>query len=185
MAENDLSDLQMEAQLHEADARLDVLQAQAKAHNAQQEMDEISGVRRRRDQARQKLDELKQGAKGNLEKARHDASTAFRELQVEIERVKDRYSVWDEARERRFEARLDEIQAKLKLWKAKGDQKRAEHGMKRHDALADLETRFEAARARHAEWRAHRHDQKAEAALDDASQHLDKAYAAAASKYES
>lgn len=74
MAENDLSDLQMEAQLREADARLDALQAQARTHDAQQEMDEISGVRRRRDQkAEAALDDASQ----HLDKAYAAAASKY------------------------------------------------------------------------------------------------------------
>ena len=44
MADQNLSEQQIEAQLREADAQLDVLQARADARKAREEMAEISGL---------------------------------------------------------------------------------------------------------------------------------------------
>jgi len=184
MTQPSLPEQKLEAEFREADARFSALQADAEARHAKEEMDEIAGVRERRERAQRKLDELKRQASENLSKLREETGAAIHDLQVAIERVSDRFPRWDAARERRFEARINEALAKLKAWEAQADRARAEAGMKGHDLLADLRKQVELARARLADWRANQHDRKAQEALADADQHLDKAFDAAASKYD-
>jgi hypothetical protein len=173
----------MDAQFREIDATLDKLAARAEAQRAKDEMDEISGLRKAREKARQKFDEMKQDASSNVEYTRAAVQTDLHELEVGIEKVRDRYHAWDEARERRFNARLDEADANLRIWKARGDAKRADHSKKRHDDLAKLEENVALARTSAAAWRHARHDRKAQEALEDAALHLDEAFEAASKRY--
>lgn len=174
---------EMDAQFREIDARLDVLQAQAEARQAKEEMDEISGLRAAREKAQQKLADLKENATANVEYARAAVKQDLNELEVGIETVRDRYHAWDEARERRLDARLDEADAQLRVWKAQADSKRAKHAMKRHDELAKLEESVALARASSAAWKFARHDRKAQDALEDTARHFDEAFEAAAKRY--
>jgi len=96
--------------------------------------------------------------------------------------VSDRYTAWDAAREREFNARLDEAEAQLKVWKAKADQKRAQQAIKHNDALATLEENIALARARSAEAKHQKYTAKAQEALDDAARHFDQAYDAASKR---
>ena len=184
MADRDPGTEKLDAQFREADARLDVLKAQAEARKAAAEMEAISGLRAARERARQQLADLKQTTSKNLEASRRVVEGALHDLQVGIDRISERYGVWDEARERRFNARLDEVEAKVKLWKARADEKRAELGVKQHDALAALEERTALARARVAEWNRARHERKAQEALEEAAHRFDEAYDAAAKRYD-
>ena len=174
----------LDAQFREAVARLDVLEAQGKQREAKGDMDEISGLRAARERAKQKLADMKQQASANLEATRREAESAVREFEAGIQRVNERYSAWDEARERRFNARLDEADAKVRQWKARADEKSADRTIKRNDELATLEERIALARATSAERRQASHSQKAAEALEDAARQFDKAYDAAAKRYE-
>lgn len=174
---------EMDAQFREIDARLDALQAQAEARQAKEEMDEISGLRAAREKAKQKLADLKQNATANVEYTRAAVQEDLHELEVGIGRVRDRYHAWDEARERRLDARLDEAEAHLRVWKAQVDAKRAKHAMKRHDELAKLEESVALTRASAAAWKYARHDRKAQDALEDAARHFDEAFDAAEKQY--
>ncbi|HKR07808.1 MAG TPA: hypothetical protein VJS39_01345, partial [Gemmatimonadaceae bacterium] len=108
-----------EAQLREADASLNVLKAQAEAKRAKADMDEISGLTAAREQVRRDVAEFKKFAAEDYAQTKRDAEQLQRsidkrvqDLQARIERANDRYSAWDEARDRRFTERLDAADAK-------------------------------------------------------------------------
>lgn len=184
MTERELVAEKLDAEFRAADARLDALQAKAEARHATEEMAEISGLRALRESARGMLADMKQQVSQTLEESKAAVETAVHDLDVAIERVSDRYSEWDSARERRFNARLDEANAKLREWKARADKGLTQEKIREHDALATLEERIALARARVAEWNRDRHQRKAEAALNDAARHLDEAFDAAAKRYD-
>jgi chromosome segregation ATPase len=173
----------MDAQFREIDATLDKLGARAEARQAKDEMDEISGLRSAREKARQRLDALSDDVSSDIEYTRAAVQTDLRDIEDRIEKVRDRYHAWDDARERRFNARLDEADAQLRIWKARAAGKRAEHVMKEHDELAKLEESVALARSSAAAWRYARHDRKAQEALEDAAHHLDHAFEAASKRY--
>ena len=181
--EKDLVTAKFEAEVREADAKLKVLQAHAKARKARADMDEISGLAAARDRVKRDVADLKQKASADFAAAKGAVEREIKDLQVDIQRVNDRYTAWDSAREREFNARLDEAEAQLGVWKAKADQKRAQQSMKRHDALATLEEKIALARARSAEAKHQKYTAKAQEALDDAARHFDQAYDAAAKRY--
>jgi hypothetical protein len=184
MTTQTLPEEKLDAQAREAAARIDLLQAQAEARKTKAALAEITGLRGAGERIRQKLAEIKEAAAEKLDEARHAAETALHDLEAKIDKVSDRYSEWDEARERHFKARLDEAEAKLKVWKAQFDQRRAELGVQWHDTLATLEERIALARARAAEKDRVRYDRKTREALEDAARHFDEAYEAAAKRYE-
>jgi hypothetical protein len=181
--EKDLVTAKFEAEVREADATLKVLQAQAKARKARADMDEISGLAAARDRVKQDVADLKQKASADFAAAKGAVEREIKDLQVDIQRVSDRYTAWDSAREREFNARLDEAEAQLGVWKAKADQKRAQQAMKRNDALATLEEKIALARTRSAEAKHQKYTAKAQEALDDAARYFDQAYDAAAKRY--
>lgn len=179
----DLVTAKFEAEVREADATLKVLQARAEARQARADMNEISGLAAAKDRVRQEVADLKQKASADFAAAKGAVEREIKDLQVDIQRVSDRYTAWDSAREREFNARLDEAEAQLGVWKAKADQKRAQQAMKRNDALATLEEKIALARARSAEAKHQKYTAKAQEALDDAARHFDQAYDAAAKRY--
>jgi len=173
----------LDAEFREAEAKLQVLQAKAEAKKAKADMDEISGLSAAKDRVKKNIADLKQRASANYAEARKSAEHDLKDLQAKIQRVSDRYDAWDEARERRFDARLDEAEARVKVWKAKADQKRLEQSMQRHDDLAKLEEKIATAKARAAEARRERYTAKAVDALNDAESYFEQAFAAAQKRY--
>lgn len=182
---------QFEAQVRQADAKLSALKAQAEAKQAKAEMDEISGLTAAREQVRKDIAALKKFAaadyaqtKSDFEQARKKVETGLSDLETRIEQTSERYTAWDDARERRLNARLDEADAKMKFWKSKSDARQAQNAMKSHDAIATLEEKVAIARARSAEARTQRYAAKSVQALDDAARYFDQAYDAAAKRYD-
>jgi len=180
-----------EAQVREADARLKALKAKAEAKQAKADMDEISGLTAAEEQVKSDIAEMKRFAAADVAATRKDfeqvkknADRKLKDLQAKIDRASDRYSAWDDARERRFNARLDEADAKVKAWKATADQQRVHDVRETNIALAALEEKVSLARASAAEARRERYDAKSQQALDDAARYFDQAYDAAAKQYD-
>lgn len=180
-----------DAQVREADARLKVLKARAEAAKATADMDEISGLDTVKEQVKKDIAEAKKFAaddyaatKKDFEKVRKNVDRGLQDLQTRIDKFSERYSAWDDARERRFNARLDEADARMKVWKATADQQRTQDARDARNALATLEEKVALARARSAEARRERYDAKSQQALDDAARYFDQAYDAAAKRYD-
>ena len=180
-----------DAQVREADARLKVLKARAEAAKATADMDEISGLDTVKEQVKKDIAEAKKFAaddyaatKKDFEKVRKNVDRGLQDLQTRIDKFSERYSAWDDARERRFTARLDEADARMKVWKATADQQRTQDARDARNALATLEEKVALARARSAEARRERYDAKSQQALDDAARYFDQAYDAAAKRYD-
>ena len=181
--ERDLLAARFAAEVREADARLAVLQAQAEARKARADMDEISGLAAVKERVRKEVADLKQKAAADYTVAKSAVEKEIKDLQADIERVNERYTAWDAARERELNARLDQADAKLVGWKAKADQKQSQDAMKRNDDLATLEEKIALARARAAEAKHEKYTAKAQQALDDAARHFVQAYDAAAKRF--
>lgn len=181
--ENDLVATKFEAELREADARLKVLQAQAEAGKAKADMDEISGLTAAKDRVKKNIAGLKQQAVTDYAATKREVEKEIKDLQADIQRVNERFTTWDSARERQFYARLDQAEARLKVWKAQADQKRADQAMKRHDDLAALEEKIALARAQGAAAKNEQYSAKARAAFEESERYFDQAYDAAVKRY--
>lgn len=175
---------QFDAEVREADARLAVLKSQAEARKAKADMDEISGLTATKERVKKNITDLKQKATADYAATKRDVEKSIKELQAGIQRVNERYTAWDTARERQFNARLDEAAARVRVWKARGDQKKAKIGIKQQNDLATLEEKIAIAKARAAEAASARFSVEAQVALEDAARHFDEAYDAARSHYE-
>ena len=180
-----------EAQVREADAKLNALKAQAEVKKAKADMDEISGLTIAKEQVKADIAEMKKFATADVAQTRKDfdqvkknADRKLKDLQIKIDRASDRYTAWDDARERRFNARLDAADAKIKAWKATADQARIQDVRETRSDLAKLEEKVALARASAAEARRERYDAKSQQALDDAARYFDQAYDAAAKRYD-
>jgi hypothetical protein len=182
--QTDLLAERFEAEVREVDARLKVLQAQAEARQAKAEMDEISGLAAARERAKQSIANLKRKAAADRAAAKEEVEKSIVELQVGVQRVNERYSAWDSARERRLNARLDEADARLAAWKARADQHAVKDGMQFDVDLARLEEKIALARASRAQRNLEKYSAKADEALADAARNFDKAYDAAIRQYE-
>jgi phage shock protein A len=174
----------LDAEVREAEGRLQAMQARAEARKAKAEMDEISGLTAAKERVKKEVASLKQQAAADYAATKHMVEQDIKALQADIQRVSEKYTAWDAARERRFYAQLDEAEARLKVWKAQAQRKQAEHTMKAKDDLATLEEQIALARASAAAARSQRYSAEAWAALEDAARHFDEAYDAAAKRYE-
>jgi phage shock protein A len=175
----------LEAEVREADAQLAVLEARAKARDAKKDMDEISGLTAAKERVSQRLAELKRLAADEHRAAKQALEEDVEALKAGLQRVAGRYAAWDAAAGRRLDARLDEAEARVRVWSAQVAQTRAEQAMKRRDALATLQEAIALARASTAEGRHSKYSTKAQAALEKAAHHFDEAYEAAEKRYES
>lgn len=179
MSERDLQERKWDAEFRAADAKLEAIHADAKAREATEEMAAVLDVRAKWDAARAKFAELRRSATIKLEESQVTANLAMREFDDALDRLGDRFAAWDDLRRQRFDARLDQANAKLREWKARAEKEGVELGLKGRDALAKLEEEVALARARLAEWERDRHERKAEEALREAARHFDEAYDAA------
>ena len=181
--ENDLVAAKFEAEVREADARLTVLQAKAEAKKAKAEMDEISGLAAAKERVKKNIANLKQQAAADYAATKREVEKEIKDLQADIQRVNERVTAWDSARERQFYARLDEAEARLQVWNAQTNQKRADVAMKSHDDLAALKEKIALARARAAAAKNEQYSAKARAALEESERYFDQAYDAAVERY--
>ena len=181
--ENDLVAAKFEAEVREADARLTVLQAKAEAKKAKAEMDEISGLAAAKERVKKNIANLKQQAAADYAATKREVEKEIKDLQADIQRVNERVTAWDSARERQFYARLDEAEARLQVWNAQTNQKRADVAMKSHDDLAALEGKIALARAQAAAAKNEQYSAKARAAFEESERYFDQAYDAAVKRY--
>ena len=180
-----------DAQVQAVDAQLKILKAQAEAKKARADMDEISGLTAAKEQVKRDIAQAKKFAaddyaqtKKDFEQAKKNADRGLKDLQTRIDRVSDRYTAWDEARERLFNARLDAADAKMQIWKSEVAKDRAQDARDAKAALATLEEKVALARASAATARVERYDAKSQQALEDAARHFDEAFVAATKRYE-
>jgi hypothetical protein len=183
--QKDLTAEKLEAEVREAEAQLAVLEARARARDAKKDMDEISGLTTAKERARKRLAELKRLVAEEHRAAKQALAEDIEALKAGLQRVAGRYAAWDAAAGRQLDARLDEAEARVRVWRAQVAQTRAEQAMKRNDALATLQEAIALARASAAEGRHTKYSAKAQAALEKAAHHFDQAYEAAAKRYES
>jgi hypothetical protein len=162
MKDRDLSSERLDAQKRAAQAKKDFEAAKRKADQETERMAEVSGLNAARKEAKTRAESIKSGIQG----LHHD------------------FVEWDDARERRMNARLDAAEAKLREWKARDEERGVEADIELRNDLAELEESAALARARLAEWNSARHARAAAESLEDAARNFDQAFDAAARRYE-
>lgn len=182
--ERDFAAERLEAEVREAEAELDLLRAGADARKAKEDMDKISGLTAAKERVKKEIAEFKQFAATDYAATKRDLEEAVKALKTGIQHLNASFTAWDEALVRHFDARLEAAAAKVEIWTARTEQKQAERKIKGHDALATLKEGIELGRAAAAQARHEKNSAKAQAALVDAASHFDKAYEAAAKRYE-
>jgi hypothetical protein len=165
----------LEAQMRAADARLDQMEAAARARNAQGEMNEISGLRARRDKVRQQLAAARKEMQNKAEEMRQHADADWSSVRRDIANAHSRFSTWDNARERRFNAHLDEAAGALRESQAKDAETAANVRAQLADARQELQNKVAEARRHYEAWREQRTDQGRQRALDTAELELEEA----------
>ena len=172
----------LDAQMRVADARLDQMEAQARARNARAEMDEISGLRAHRDQVRQQIETSKREVGDDWEALRRRVDSNWTEFRSAVAERHTRFYAWDDARERRFVAHLDEAESALRESAGRDAAFAADVGMDLAGAQQELKEKAAAARQSFDAWRAKRKEKGAQEKLDAAELELEEAsnrYAAA------
>jgi len=175
-------DARLEAQMRAADARIEQMEAQARARHAQAEMEEISGLRARRDQLREQLAVARKELGSNWEALRGRVDAGLSAFRRSVSESYNRFNAWDDARERRFNAHLDEAAGALRESGAKDAELAASLRAGLAEAQEELQNRVAAARSSYDAWRERRADAKLQAQLDESELELDEAanrYAAA------
>ena len=176
MGKEDAKRDEMDAYIREADARLRYLEAQARAHEASEEMEEISDLRARRQRLQDRVSSIPERGREAWDDLRRGLEDEWREFRRAVDDVHSRYSDWDSARERRFNARLDEASALVAQWTAKAAQFSASTRGRISDASEDLKRKSDNARAAYNVWRDQRQDERLQRKLDDAELDLEAAY---------
>ena len=172
----------LEAQMRAADVRLDQMEAQARARDARAEMDEISGLRARRDKIRQQLATARKELRDDWEAVRRRVDTDWTEFRRSVAESHSRFTAWDDARERNFVAHLDEGEGALRESAARDAEVAADMRVELAGAQQELREKVAAARQSYDAWRERRKDEKLQRKLDDAELELEEAsnrYAAA------
>src|SRR5262245_38571019 len=153
MDKQDAYAARMDAQLRAADARPDQMEAAARATNAKADRDEISGLRAQRDEIRQQLASAKKGAKDKWDAARQRMDDNWTSFRRDVADQHGRMIAWDDARERRFVAHLDEAEAALKGSAAADEKVAADTGIEMSKAQQELRDSVAAARSNYDAWR--------------------------------
>jgi hypothetical protein len=163
-----------QARVRTADARLDELEASARARNAKAEMDTIARLRHQRNSFLLRLEnaEATPANAGAANRAVEDEWTDFQRLLADAVSL----SAWDEARERRFNAHLDELDAAIRHSNAKDAEVAAEVRVQVSEALDDVRGKLASARKKFESWRARRADEEAIRELNASALELDEAF---------
>ncbi len=165
----------IEAQMRAADARLDEMEASARAKNAQAEMNEVSGLRARQDKIRQQLATAKTELKGGWDQFKRRVDANWTDLRRDVAERHSKVTTWDDARERRFVAQLDEAEAALRESAARDAESGANLRIGLGDAQQELREKAAAARQSYDAWRQRKTDTKLQQQLDEAQLELEEA----------
>lgn len=165
----------LQAQLRAADARIDELDAAARARNARAEMDEISGLRAHRDRVRELLVNMRGVAQDDRDALRAQAQDDWMNLQRSLADVNARFGAWDDAREKRLNAHLDEADAVLRGASAREQEAAADMRAEIAASRDELKQKVSTARRNYDAWRQRRADKAAIRELSAADVELDAA----------
>src|SRR5262245_6752876 len=175
MASQQAYGARLEAQMRAADARLDQMEAQARARNARAEMDEISGLRARRDKIREQVAGAKKDLKGDWDAVRGRVDSNWTDFRRDVSASHRKLVGWDAAREKKLTAHLEEAGAFLREQGAKDAEVAADVRVELIAAREELREKEAATRKSFDAWRAKRADKTLQEKLDDAELELDEA----------
>jgi len=165
----------MDAQLRAADARLDQMEAQARARNAKGEMDEISGLRARRDEIQRQVASAKKATKDTWDTTRRRLDDSWTDFRRDVADRHSRAVAWDDEREVRFVAHVDEAEAALRQSGAADLEAAADARVDIAKAQQELRDSIKTARSKYDAWRARKKADDLSRNLADAEFDLDEA----------
>lgn len=165
----------LQAQLRAADARLDELESAARARNAQSDMNQIAALRVQRDRVRERLDDARQRSPNDPQGVRSIVEDDWRTFRRSIADAQSR-SAWDDARAKRFNAHLDEVDAAMRKSAAKDALVAADVRVNISETRDSVKEKLAAARKRLDAWRERREDEAAMKNLSSSELELDEAF---------
>jgi hypothetical protein len=183
MRSEELFTRRLETQLRVVDARLDIMQAQAEAHEDQHELAEVFSLRAATEEVRWSLAGLKDLAPADRARVRRGAEVALRGLDGAIERAHGQYAGRGGAGPRHLHAHLDEAEAQLRLWQARRAVEAAERELELYDVALEVQESSALAHARDAAVRRERHLRLAQEAHAETARQLGEALDAAARRH--
>lgn len=130
----------------------------------------------------QQVADARQELRDDTDALRRRVDSDWTDVRRDIADAHNRYTAWDTARERRFNAHLDEADAVLREAGAQASGGAADARGRMTDAQQDLRDNAAAARQSYDAWRERRSDQELQRKLNDAELELEEAsnrYAAA------
>jgi len=176
MEREEAYEAQLKAQMRATEARIDELEAAARARAAKDEMEEISGLRRRCDQFRARLADVRERSRGDWGEVRRELEQEWIAFRAAVGDARRRFSEWDAARERRFNAHLDQVDAAIRRSNAEDAEVAADLRVGLVAARDALRGKANEARSRYAAWRDRRTDRKLLADLERSEEELDDAF---------
>jgi hypothetical protein len=165
----------LRARVRTADARLNELEASARARNARAEMDEIVRLREQRKSFERRLDDARDTPATSADATRREFEDDWNDFRRSLADAAS-HSAWDDARERRFNAHLDEIDAAVRRSSAQDAEVAAEARVQIAQAREDVKARLASARKKFESWRARRADEAAIRNLNASELELDEAF---------
>jgi hypothetical protein len=133
-AYEDLND----ARLREADANLALFEATARKSAVKSDMEEASGLRAKRDSYRAMFQEIKRGAKSDLERLKAALDADWEEMERAMEKFQSKVDKMIAYDQDLWNARLDAMDARIDRMAAKADQFDAETRIRFQNDLAGL-----------------------------------------------
>jgi len=167
----------LQAQMRTADARLDEMEAAARARNAKAEMDEISGLRAQRDRVSKHVADARKKMRDDWEAVRREVDVEWTGFRRSVNDAHTKYTAWDSVREQRFNAHLDQADAALRRSAAQDAEVAADARVQLAEAGDELKSKADSARRSYKAWRERRADEKLAGKLGDSELELDEAYA--------
>ncbi len=165
----------LRARVRTADARLDELEASARVRNARAEMDEIVRLREQRKSFQRRLDDARDTSASSGDAMGRGLEDEWIDFRRSLADAVSR-SAWDEARERRFNAHLDEVDAAVRRSGAQDTEVAADARVQIAQARDDVKAKLASTRKRFESWRASRADEAAIRHLNASALELDEAF---------
>lgn len=141
-AYEDLND----AQLREAESSLALFEAAARKSAAKADMEEVSGLRARKEAFRIKLQELKRTAESDWERHKAGVETEWKEMEMAMEKFRARVDAMVASHRELWSARQDAMDARVDRMAARADQFDAQTRIRFQNDLAGLRAKQAEAR---------------------------------------
>lgn len=135
-----------DAQLREAEASLALFEAATRKDAAKADMEEVSGLRARKEAFHMKLQELKRAAESDWERHKAGVEAEWKEMERAMEKFHARVEATVASNRELWSARQDAMDARIDRMAARADQLDAQARIRFQDDLAGLRVKQTEAR---------------------------------------